>query len=67
MALWADVERIAFTHGIHPKHAGFHRMLATRFPFGIYYREATKRTEIFAVLDLRQEPSWSHEVLNGRK
>ena len=65
-SLWADLERLTVHHGIHPVHFGFHRMLASRFPFGIYYREAADRTEVFAVLDLRRDPSWIRRELGGR-
>ena len=33
-------------------------MLASRFPFGIYYVEAEQETRVVAVLDLRRNPSW---------
>lgn len=65
-ALWADITRLVHTHGIHPMHYGFHRALSARFPFGIYYREMPACTQVFAVLDLRREPGWLHEMLNGR-
>lgn len=44
-SLLTDIESLARLHGIHPIHAGLHRMLARRFCFGIYYYEdlPTKR------------------------
>jgi plasmid stabilization system protein ParE len=65
-SLLADIESLADTSGIHPKHFKFHRMLATRFPFGIYYREAGPQAEIFAVLDLRRNPTWIRKELGER-
>ena len=38
-SLVADIESLVLYHGIHSRHFGFFRMLADRFPFGIYYRE----------------------------
>lgn len=38
-SLLADIESLGLFSGIHPLHFGFHRMLAIRFPFAIYYRE----------------------------
>jgi hypothetical protein len=38
-SLLADIESLGLFSGIHPVHFEFHRMLGSRFPFGIYYRE----------------------------
>ena len=62
----SDLESLSLFHGIHAKHFGFHRMLASRFPFGVYYDDATEATRVFAVLDLRREPSWIRAELSGR-
>lgn len=66
-SLLADIESLAPLHGIHSVHAGFHRMLASRFPFGIYYEDTPTETRVFAVLDLRRHPSWIRAELTGRK
>jgi hypothetical protein len=42
-SLLADIESLGLFSGIHPLHFEFHRMLASRFPFGIYYRECGGR------------------------
>ncbi len=39
-------------------HFDFQRMPASRFPFGIYYREHGDKTQVVAILDLRRDPSW---------
>ena len=65
-SLIADIERLNLFHGVHSKHFGLHRMLAYRFPFGIYYREAAMETEVLAVLDLRRDPTWIHSELSNR-
>lgn len=62
----ADIESLALLHGIHSIHLGFHRMLASHFPFGIYYADAPHQTRVVAVLDLRRDPSWLREEIEKR-
>jgi plasmid stabilization system protein ParE len=62
-SLLADIESLGLFSGIHPVHFGVHRMLASRFPFGIYYREHGDETQVFAVLDLRRDPNWIRKEL----
>ena len=57
-SLLADIESLGLFGGIHPQHFEFHRMLASRFPFGIYYQEYGADIQVFAVLDLRRDPNW---------
>ena len=66
-SLVADIERLALFHGIHSRHFGFYRMLASRFPLGIYYRDTLSETQVFAVLDFRRDPTWIREELTKRK
>jgi hypothetical protein len=65
-SLLADIESLALYHGIHSRHLGLYRMLAERFPFGIYYRETKKETQVVAVLDLRRDPNWIRSELSWR-
>jgi plasmid stabilization system protein ParE len=65
-SLLADIESLGLFSGIHPLHLGFHRMLASRFPFGIYYREHGEETQVFAILDLRRNPNWIRKELKNR-
>ncbi len=62
----AEIEGLGLLHGIHSKHFGFHRRLSDRFPFGIYYRETSEATEVFAILDLRRDPISIFRELNKR-
>ena len=63
-SLLADIESLALYHGIHTRQFGFYRLLAERFPFGIYYRETKNETQVVAVLDLRRDPNWvRHELM----
>jgi hypothetical protein len=64
--LTADIESLALHHGIHSRHFGCYRMLAHRFPFGIFYREMEAETQVLAVLDLRRNPSWIRQELCWR-
>jgi hypothetical protein len=65
-SLVADIESLALYHGIHAKRYGFHRMLAHRFPFGIYYLDSKTETRVLAVLDLRRDPNWIRKELSWR-
>lgn len=62
----ADIQSLALYHGIHVRQFGLYRMLAHRFPFGIYYREAENETQVCAVLDLRRDPSWIRAEMERR-
>jgi hypothetical protein len=66
-SLLADIESLALYHGIHSRQYGCFRMLASRFPFGIYYLESEHETRVVAVLDLRREPGWIRTEVMGRK
>jgi plasmid stabilization system protein ParE len=66
-SLMADIESLALFHGIHRKQHGCYRMLASRFPFGIYYLEAQNETRVVAVLDLRRDPLWIHRQVTRRQ
>ena len=66
-SLLADIESLVFQHGVHHRQHGCFRMLASRFPFGVYYLEAQQETRIVAVLDLRREPSWIRSRVAGRQ
>lgn len=64
--LFADIDSLALHGGIHPVHFGFHRMLATRFPFAIYYQVIAGEVIVFRVLDCRRDPNWIRQALKGR-
>jgi hypothetical protein len=65
-ALLADVEKLNKLHGIHRMQFGCYRMLATRFPFGIYYRESGLDTQVVGILDLRRDPGWIFHQITQR-
>jgi hypothetical protein len=66
-SLLADIESLALYHGIHRQQYSCFRMLANRFPFGIYYLEADRETRVIAVLDLRRNPVWIRKQVTRRQ
>jgi hypothetical protein len=66
-SLLADIEGLALFHGIHRRQFGCFRMLASRFPFGIYYLEEKHETRVVAVLDLRRNPNWIRKHVTQRQ
>ena len=59
----ADIESLHLYAGIHVLHFGYHRLLARRFPFAIYYRVEGEIIKVYAVLDCRRDPAWIHDRL----
>lgn len=62
--LFADIDSLLLFAGIHPQLFGKHRMLAKRFPFGIYYTIDGDEIRVFAILDLRRNPAWIRKRLD---
>ena len=57
-SLTADIDSLALYAGIHAKpHGRFHRALAKRFPFAIYYEITGDEATVVAVLDCRRNPA----------
>jgi hypothetical protein len=56
-SVFADIDSLALYAGIHRIVFGFHRKLATRFPFAIYYRVIGDEAVVFRVLDCRRVPA----------
>lgn len=59
----ADIDSLAFFGGIHEISYGYHRMLAKRFPFAVYYERQGDVVTVVAVLDARRDPSWTRDRL----
>jgi len=66
-SLLADIESLSFFAGIHARANGYHRMLAGKFPFSIYYAFDDASVMVVAVLDMRRNPAWNRRHLRGRK
>ena len=63
----ADVRSLQVFAGIHAKAEGFHRMLAKRFPFAIYYLIDNDRVDVYAILDCRRDPTWIESRLHASR
>jgi plasmid stabilization system protein ParE len=64
--IFQDIESLSETAGIHETHYGYHRKIATRHPFLIYYRFIATGVEVVAVLDGRSLPSDLDALLRRR-
>jgi len=63
-SLLSEIDSLVLFAGIHRKVFGFHRLLAKRFPYAVYYRVEEKRIAVvWRVLDLRQAPSKLRQAL----
>ena len=63
-SLFSEIDAIVLFGGIHRKVFGYHRMIARRFPYAIYYKvEADKVAVVCRVLDLRQSPAAIRQAL----
>lgn len=56
-SLYADIESLVLYANSHEIHFGYHRLLARRFPYAIFYRVNAEVIEVWAVLDCRQDPA----------
>ena len=63
----ADVRSLKLYAGIHEMSEGFHRMLAKRFPFAVYYLIETETIDVYAVLDCRRDPGWIVKRLDSSR
>jgi plasmid stabilization system protein ParE len=62
--LYTDIESLRIYCGIHSKpYKDYHRLLAKRFPFAVFYKVEENSVRIYAVLDCRRNPSWIRKQL----
>lgn len=66
-SLQADVRSLKVFAGIHEMADGFHRMLAKRFPFAVYYLLENETIDVYAILDCRRDPGWIVKRLNSSR
>jgi plasmid stabilization system protein ParE len=64
--IFEDIESLSGTAGIHERHFGYHRKIASRHPFLIYYRLKGTGVEVVAVLDGRSRPADIETLLQRR-
>jgi plasmid stabilization system protein ParE len=65
-SLLADIESLHVFAGIHVVVHGYYRMLASKFPYAIYYEIAGDQIRVRAVLDCRRAPAWTHRRLESK-
>ena len=66
-SLFSDIDSLALYAGIHPMTHGYHRMLAKRFPYAVYYTTEDDLAVVWRVLDLRGDPERIRQSLKGRR
>jgi hypothetical protein len=62
-SLFSDIDSLELFGGIHRKVFGFHRLLAMRFPFAVYYRVDGDVVVVWRILDCRQNPEKAPRAL----
>lgn len=55
-SLFSDIDSLELYAGVHAKAFGYHRLLARRFPFAVYYKVDGDICFVWRVLDCRQNP-----------
>jgi len=64
--LYADIDTLAVTGGVHSIFFGkYHRLLAKRFPFAVYYQVKDETAIVYAILDCRRKPAWIRSKLSA--
>jgi hypothetical protein len=57
-SVFADIDSLALYGGIHRRVFGYHRLLAKRFPYAIYYKvDSEGAAVVYRVLDCRKNPA----------
>lgn len=64
--LYSDIDSLRFFAEAHQTVSGFRRLLCKRFPFAVYYRIEADTVFIYAALDCRKDPAWTHEQLKRK-
>ena len=65
-SLFSDIDSLTLYAGSHRIEFGFHRQLARRFPYAIYYRVTGNEAVVFRVLDCRRDPAWIRRELEEK-
>jgi plasmid stabilization system protein ParE len=62
-SLFSDIDSLELYAGVHMKVFDYHRLLAKRFPYAVYYKVDGDVCVVFRVLDCRQEPEKTTDAL----
>jgi hypothetical protein len=65
-SIFSEIDSLVLYAGIHRVCFGFHRLLARRFPFAIYYRVIAGEAVVIRVLDCRRDPNWIRRALEKK-
>lgn len=60
----SDITSLRLFAGIHAMFRDKHRMLASRFPYSVFYRIEDSNVRVYAVLDCRRDPDWISDRLS---
>jgi len=63
-SIFSDIAKLEEQAGIHRRVHGYYRMLATRFPFAIYYCVEGNEPRIRGILHCRRAPEWIGQRLD---
>lgn len=64
-SLRSDIESLRLTAGIHRiVYLDFHRLIGKTFPYGVFYTTTNEFADVWAVVDLRRDPSKIREQLD---
>lgn len=55
-SLFSEIDSLVLYAGIHRLQFGYHRLLARRFPYAVYYRVSGDEATVYRVLDCRRDP-----------
>nr|VFJ49596.1 MAG: hypothetical protein BECKFW1821A_GA0114235_102341 [Candidatus Kentron sp. FW]VFJ56582.1 MAG: hypothetical protein BECKFW1821B_GA0114236_102837 [Candidatus Kentron sp. FW]VFJ69779.1 MAG: hypothetical protein BECKFW1821C_GA0114237_10202 [Candidatus Kentron sp. FW] len=66
-SVFSDIDSLVLYAGIHPKTFGYHRLLAKRFPYAVYYTLEDDLAVVWRVLDLRRDPKRIRRALTERR
>lgn len=66
-SLLTEIDSLVLYGGIHSVRFGYHRLLARRFPYAVYYRIIDGEAIVFRVLDCRSEPRQIRKALAAGK
>jgi len=65
-SLFADVESLRATAGVHRKVLGYHRCVSKTFPYAIYYAVEGELVQVHAIFDCRRDPELLERTLRHR-
>ena len=65
-SLFTEIDSLVLYAGIHHIQFGYHRLLARRFPYAVYYRVVGDEAVVHRVLDCRRDPKSIRRALHEK-